>query len=123
MLKNWAGFKESEVDAFILDLKELVTREEDDFARALVGLDSPYEVLEEFRPFVSKSADHLINADLTKLERKRRKAKLLNQDFSVVLSQADEFQPLGINDARPQEEDRNLKTKGMPQLASGFLSL
>ena len=123
MLKNWTGFKESEVDAFILDLKELVTREEDDVARALVGLDSPYEVLEEFRPFVSKSADHLINADLTKLERKRRKAKLLNQDFSVVLSQADEFQPLGINDARPQEEDRNLKTKGMPQLASGFLSL
>ena len=116
MLKNWTGFKESEVDAFILDLKELVTREEDDVARALVGLDSPYEVLEEFRPFVSKSADHLINADLTELERKRRKAKLINQAFSVVLSQADEFQPLGIHDARPQEEDTNLKTKGMPQL-------
>lgn len=78
MLKNWTGFKESE---------ELVTRE-DDVTRALIGLDSPYEVLEEFRHLVSKNADHLLNADLSKLERKKRKAKLQNQDFSIVLSQA-----------------------------------
>ena len=86
MLKNCTGFKESDVDSFILDLKELVTREEDDAARALVGLDSPYEVLEEFRPFISKSADYLIDTELSELERTKRKAKLLNQDFSVVLS-------------------------------------
>ena len=43
----------------------MVMREEDDLARALVGLDSPYEVLEEFRLFLSKSADHLINPDLS----------------------------------------------------------
>ena len=65
MLKNWTGFKESDVDSFILDLKEMVMRE-DDVARALVGLESPYEVLEEFRLFLSKSADHLINPDLSK---------------------------------------------------------
>lgn len=108
MLKNWTEFKEKDVDSFILDLKELVTREEDDVARALVGLDSPYEVLEEFLPFVSKSADHLINPDLSELERKKRKAKLLSRDFSIVLSQADAFQPLGINDARPQVKDKDL---------------
>ena len=77
MLKNWTGFKEGDVDSFILDLKELVTKEEEDVARALIGLDSLYEVLEEFRPLVS-NADHLINADLSKLERKKRKAKLQN---------------------------------------------
>ena len=65
MLKNWTGFKESDVDSFILNLKEMVMREEDDVARALVGLESPYEVLEEFRLFHSKSADHLINPDLS----------------------------------------------------------
>lgn len=81
MLKNWTGFKES-------NLKELLTREEDDVTRALIGLDSPYEVLEEFRHLVSKNADHLLNADLSKVERKKRKAKLQNQDFSIVLSQA-----------------------------------
>lgn len=37
MLKNWTGFKEKDVDSFILDLKEMVTREEDDVARALAG--------------------------------------------------------------------------------------
>ena len=52
----------------------------------LAGLESPYEVLEEFRPFVSKSADNLINPDLFEQERKRRKAKMLNADFSDVLS-------------------------------------
>ena len=60
MLKSWTGFKESDVDSFILDLKEMVMRDEDDMARALAGLESPYEVLEEFRPFFSKSADHLM---------------------------------------------------------------
>ena len=93
-----------------------MTREEDDAERALVGLDSPYEVLEEFRPFISKSADYLIDTELSELERKKRKAKLLNQDFSVVLSQVDEFQPLGINDARPQEEGKDLKAKEMSQV-------
>ena len=78
MLKNWTGFKEGDVDSFILDLKELVTKEEENVARALIGLDSLYEVLEEFRPLVSKNANHLINADLSKLERKKRKAKLQN---------------------------------------------
>lgn len=39
MLKNWTGFKEKDVDSFILDLKEMVTREEDDVARALAGLE------------------------------------------------------------------------------------
>ena len=39
MLKNWTGFKESDVDSFILDLKEMVMREEDDVARALAGLE------------------------------------------------------------------------------------
>ena len=43
MLKNWTGFKESDIDSFILDLKEMVMREEDDVARALVGLESPYK--------------------------------------------------------------------------------
>ena len=76
MLKNWKGFKEKDVHSFILDLKEMVMREEDDEARTLAGLESPYEVLEEFHPFVSKSADHLINPDLSKQESKRRKAKI-----------------------------------------------
>ena len=98
MLKNKTEFKESDVDSFILELKELVTRE-DEVARALVGLDPPYEVLKAFDPFVSKSADHLINPELSEQERKNRKTKLLNTDFSVVLSKVDEFQPLGINDA------------------------
>ena len=84
MLKNWTGFKEKDVDSFILDLKEMVTREEDDVARALAGLESPYEVLEEFRPLVSKSADHLINPDLSEQERKRRKAKMLNARCSSI---------------------------------------
>ena len=78
----------------------MVMRKEHDVARTLVGLESPYEVLEEFRPFVSKSADHLINNDLSEQERKRRKAKMLNADVSDVLSTVDEFQPLGLYDAR-----------------------
>ena len=90
MLKNLTGFKEGDVDSFILDLKELVTKEEEDVARALIGLDSLYEVLEEFRPLVSKNADHL--------------------------SQADEFQPLGINDTQPQQDDKYLKATEMDQL-------
>ena len=98
-LKNWTGFNKSDVDSFILDLKEMVMREEDDVARALAGLESPYEVLEEFCPFVSKSADHLINPDLSEQERNRRKAKMLNADFSDVLSKVDEFQPLGMYNA------------------------
>ena len=32
----------------------MVMREEDDVARALAGLESPYEVLEEFRPSFPK---------------------------------------------------------------------
>ena len=86
MMKNWTGFKESDVDSFVLDLKEMVMREEDDVARALAGLESPYEVLEEFRPFVSKSADHLINLDLSEQERKRRKGekkRCLTQTFPM----------------------------------------
>lgn len=70
MLKNWTGFKESDVDSLTLDLKEMVMRKEDDVARALAGLESPYEELKEFRPFISKSADHLINPDLSEQERK-----------------------------------------------------
>ena len=76
MLQNWTGFKEKDIDSFILDLKEMVMREEDDVARTLAGLESPYEVLEEFHPFVSKNADLLINPDLSKQESKRRKAKM-----------------------------------------------
>ena len=56
----------------MLDLKKMVTREYD-VARALAGLEYPYEVLEEFHPFVSTSADHPINPDLSEQERKRRK--------------------------------------------------
>lgn len=91
MLKSWTGFKESNVDSFILDLKEMVMRDEDDMARALAGLESPYEVLEEFRPFFSKSADHLINPDLSEHERKRRKTQMLNADFSDALHKVDRF--------------------------------
>ena len=65
MLKNWTGFKEKDVDSFILDLKEMVMRGEDDMARALAGQESPHEVLEEFSSFLSKSANHLINPDLS----------------------------------------------------------
>lgn len=116
MLKNWTGFKESDVDSFILDLKEIVMWEEDDVARALVGLESPYEVLEEFRPFISKSADYLINPDLSKQERKRRKAKMLNADFSDVLSKVDKFQPLGMYDARASVNGNDAEGKDMLQL-------
>ena len=116
MLKNWTGFKESDVDSFILDLKEMVMREEDDVARALAGLESPYEVLEEFRPFVSKSADYLINPDLSEQERKRRKAKMLNADFSDVLSKVDKFQPLGMYDARASVNGSDAEGKDMLQL-------
>jgi hypothetical protein len=75
-------------------LKELVTREEDDIARALVGLESPYEVLEAFDTLVSKSKDYLVNPNLSEEERIKRKAKLINRDFSSVLSRVEGFQPL-----------------------------
>ena len=104
MLKNWIGFTEKDVDSFILDLKEMVMREEDDVARAPAGLESPYEVLEEFCPFVSKFADHLINPDLSEQEKKRRKAKMLNANFSDVLS-----------DARASVKGNNVEGKDMLQ--------
>ena len=63
MLKNWIGFTEKDVDSFILDLKEMVMREEHDVARALAGLEPPYEVLEEAR----KKKSH-------KQKRKRRRS-------------------------------------------------
>lgn len=91
MLKNWIGFKESDVDFFILDLKEMVMREEDDVVRVFVGLELFYEVLEEFCFFVFKSVDYLINFDLFEQERKRRKVKMLNVDFFDVLSKVDKF--------------------------------
>ena len=116
MLKNWIGFKEKDVDSFILDLKEMVMREEDDVARALAGLESPYEVLEEFCPFVSKFTDHLINPDLSEQERKRRKAKMLNANVSDVLSKVDEFQPLGMYDARASVKGNDVEGKDMLQL-------
>ena len=50
----------------------------------LINEESPFEVLEEFCPFVSKSADHLINPDLSEQERKMTKAKMLNADFSAI---------------------------------------
>ena len=95
MLKNWMGFKEKDVDAFILELKELVTREEDDVARALTGIDSSYEVLEAFGTLVSKSEEYLVNPKLSEEERSKRKAKIINRDFSNVLSQVEGFRPLG----------------------------
>ena len=115
MLENWIGFKEKDVDSFILDLKEMVMREEDDVTRALAGLESPYEVLEEFCPFVSKFANHLINPDLSEQEKKRRKAKTLNENFSDVLSKVDEFQPLGMYDARASVKGNNVEGKDMLQ--------
>ena len=115
MLKNWIGFTEKDVDSFILDLKEMVMREEDDVARALAGLEPPYEVLEEFCPFVSKFADHLINPDLSEQERKRRKAKMLNANVSDVLGKVDEFQPLGMYDARASVKGNNVESKDMLQ--------
>ena len=115
MLKNWTGFKEKDVDSFILDFKEMVMREEDDVARALAGLESPYEVLEEFCPFASKFADHLINPDLCEQERKRRNAKMLNANFSDVSSKVDEFQPLGMYDARASVKGNNVEGKDMLQ--------
>ena len=89
------GFKEKDVDAFILELKELVTREEDDVARALTGIDSSYEVLEAFGTLVSKSEEYLVNPELSEEERSKRKAKIINRDFSNVLSQVEGFRPLG----------------------------
>jgi len=65
MRKNCTGFKES-------DLKELVTRE-DDIVRALIGLDSLYEVLEEFCHLVSKNADHLITLTYPNWKGKRER--------------------------------------------------
>lgn len=115
MLKNWIGFTEKDVDSFILDLKEMVMRQEDDVARALAGLEPPYEVLEEFCPFVSKFADHLINPDLSEQERKRRKAKMLNANVSDVLGKVDEFQPLGMYDARASVKGNNVESKDMLQ--------
>ena len=115
MLKNWIGFKEKDVDSFTLDLKEMVMREEDDVAGALAGLKSPYEVLEEFCPFVSKFADNLINPDLSEQERKRRKAKMLNANFSDVLSKVDEFPPLGMYDAQASVKGNNIEGKDMLQ--------
>ena len=115
MLKNWIGFTEKDVDSFILDLKEMVMREEDDVARALAGLEPPYEVLEEFCPFVSEFADHLINPDLSEQERKRRKAKMLNANVSDVLGKVDEFQPLGMYDARASVKGNNVESKDMLQ--------
>ena len=115
MLENWIGFKEKDVDSFILDLKEMVMREEDDVTRTLAGLESPYEVLEEFCPFVSKFANHLINSDLSEQEKKRRKAKTLNANFSDVLSKVDEFQPLGMYDARASVKGNNVEGKDMLQ--------
>ena len=94
----------------------MVMREEDDVERALSGLESPYEVLEEFRPFVSKSADHLINPDLSEQERKRRKAKMLNAEFSDVLSTVDEFEPLGLYDARASVKVNDVEGKDILQL-------
>lgn len=123
MLKNWTGFKEKDVDSFILDLKEMVMREEDDVARALAGLESPYEVLEEFCPFVSKFADYLINPDLSEQERKRRKAKMLNANFFDVLSKVDEFQPLGMYDARASVKGNSVEGKTCSSLMDlDFLS-
>lgn len=116
MLKNWTEFKEKDVNSFILDLKEMVMREEDDVARAFAGLESPYEVLEEFRPFVSKSADHLINLDLSEQERKWRKAKMLNAVFCDVLSKVNEFQPLGMYGARASVKGNDVEGKDMLQL-------
>ena len=95
MLKNWMGFKEKDVDAFILELKEPVTREEDDVARALTGIDSSYEVLEAFGTLVSKSEEYLVNPKLSEEERSKRKAKIINRDFSNVLSQVEGSRPLG----------------------------
>lgn len=115
MLKNWIGFTEKDVDSFILDLKEMVMREEDDVARALAGLEPPYEVLKEFCPFVSKFADHLINPDLSEQERKRRKAKMLNANVSDVLGKVDEFHPLGMYDARASVKGNNVESKDMLQ--------
>ena len=94
----------------------MVTREEDDVARALAGLESPYEVFEEFCPFVSKFADHLINPDLCEQERKRRNAKMLNANFSDVSSKVDEFQPLGMYDARASVKGNDVEGKDMLQL-------
>ena len=116
MLKTWTEFKEKDIDSFILDLKEMVTREEEDVVRALVGLDSPYEVLEEFRPFILKNADHLIDPDLSEQERKKRKSKLLNTDFSALLNKVDKFQPLGINGAPPQAKGEERQSQEMSEL-------
>ena len=115
MLKNWTGFKEKDVDSFILDFKEMVMREEDDVARALAGLESPYEVLEEFCPFVSKFADHLINPDLCEQERKRTNAKTRNANVSDVSSKVDEFQPLGMYNARASVKGNNVEGKHVLQ--------
>lgn len=62
----------------------MVMREDDDVARALAGLELPSEVLEEFRPFISKSADPQINPDLSEQERKTKKGKTLTTAFPNV---------------------------------------
>ena len=73
-------------------------------------------MLEEFRPFLSKSAYHLINPDLAEQERKSRKAKMLNADFSDVSSKVDGFQPLGTYDDRVSVKGDGVEDKAMLQL-------